>query len=101
MEKQEKETIILINEADLEDGFIIFSTTKKSFRDRLLKRLGSSNVIKEEVSGGMFTIYVKASRWSRTNFGFKSNGKVVGFKKGPPKDTPKTSLSKDICQEYR
>lgn len=43
------ETIILINEQDLKDGFFTFSTSWQRERDRFVKRLGEDNIVSERV----------------------------------------------------
>lgn len=50
MEPAERETIILINDADLEDGFFRISTTKKAVYDSLLEKIGPDDVVFTKVT---------------------------------------------------
>lgn len=45
----ENETIILLSEDDLKDGYFVFGTSWQRERDRFVKRLGEENIISERV----------------------------------------------------
>ena len=73
---EEQETIILINAADLKEGFFRFSTSRKTDFERLCRRVGGrANLLKYEVStadgGGVveWRCRVPACYWKRTTFG--------------------------------
>ncbi len=50
MEPAERETIVLINDADLEDGYFRISTTKKKVYEMMLKRIGPDEVVSTKVT---------------------------------------------------
>lgn len=47
MEKNERETVIIINLADIKDGYFSFGTSERSHFARLCKRIGGRNVLRE------------------------------------------------------
>lgn len=58
MESAERETVIVINDADLEEGFFRISTSKKQVYETFLKRIGPDDVVSTKVSrtvDGCFT----------------------------------------------
>src|SRR5262245_51231176 len=51
MEKNERETVIVINAVDLEQGYFAFGTSERSHFERICKRIGGKHLlldIKEE-----------------------------------------------------
>lgn len=71
MEKREQETIILINEKDLEEGYISIGTFSTALFASLLKRLGRDSIVSQSVSTDRkgrpvwYDLKVKAACWSR------------------------------------
>ncbi len=49
MGTEEMESVIVLNFADKNEGFFIFSTSVKAERDRFVKRVGEDNILEEKV----------------------------------------------------
>ena len=56
--KEESETTIVINQADLEDGYFVFGTSIPSHFQRLCKKIGKDNIqTKESTKDGVVTYW--------------------------------------------
>lgn len=88
MEASEHETIILINDADVKEGFFRFSTSKISDFNRLVRRVkGEENLVSvsKHVQGKMVTNFIVcvpirflSKTWA---IGVKRKGNAQAFKK--------------------
>lgn len=67
------ETMILLNAADRDEGFFLFSTTEKADRDRFVARIGQDMVLEEKVSNvrgapGHWSLKIKSDAFSKRLF---------------------------------
>lgn len=82
----EEETIILLNEDELKDGYFTFSTSIPSHYRRLVRRVGAKNILETEVwknpkgRDASWIVKVKASMLSKTTFGIKNVHATRGFR---------------------
>jgi hypothetical protein len=82
MEKSERETVVIHNLADMEEGFVRVYTTEEKVKNKLVKRMGKEievaeirNSAKEGIAGWRFRIPIK---FVSPTLGFKQvkNGKL-------------------------
>lgn len=76
MEACERETIICINDADLQDGYFSFGTSKRNHYERLKKKVGDWFIDEKiETCGGVpvyWSIKVKAECLTKKGFGIRT-----------------------------
>ena len=71
MELCERETIILLNNQDLKDGFFIFYTTEKKQFNKLVKRIGEKHLIDVKIGSFHYECKVPIKFWSKNIIGIK------------------------------
>lgn len=85
MEKCEKETILLFNKADSDDGYFTISTSIKSHYERIISRIGSCNIINSRVQKDcngqevFWDLKIPIEYYSLVTFGLKKPVKTVDF----------------------
>lgn len=87
----EIETLILINRLDTREGFFRVSTSHKAHFNRILKRVGKSNVlnIKEIINGNktiQWEIKIPVKYLSKTSLGIRKESESFKELKKPKKD---------------
>lgn len=82
MEKSEKETVMILNRADLDDGFFIFGTSQKSHFQKLCKRIKGRDKLldvkhtkSQDGKSGWWECLVPSKFLSYSTFGIKSIAK--------------------------
>lgn len=77
MEKNEKETIILFNKGDADDGYFTIATSIKSHYMRIIKRVGLNNLINLDIKKDSqnndiyWNLKLPISYMSKATFGIK------------------------------
>ncbi len=107
MEKSEKETVVILNRADLEDGFFVFGTSQKSHFQKLCKRINGRDKLldlkytkSKDGKSSWWECRVPAKFLSRSTFGVKSIAKseAATRKANSMKKSGRLSLKKEQMQ---
>ena len=74
----EKETLILINQADSREGFFLVSTSNRYHLNRIVKRVGGENLTvrecRQEGVAVQWELRIPIRFLTRTSFGIKKSG---------------------------
>lgn len=68
MEIGERETVIIVNEADLAEGFFLFGTTSEKKFKKVLRKVGKANVEELSAGGEWYEAKVDSSCLNLNNF---------------------------------